>query len=602
MKRLRLFDLLNRFSHFISADSFDDAVLFIRHSDVLNWISMEIAMKPEEILMTIDTFRNAHLPDTLEFALPLASSSVGTILGMIMKYRKIWLDMTPVQAIGSLLSMLYGRLSYAESSEIPLEKELETFKPYLRIMNDSPLFSGKKIDAAIAELLEVCGDIRFYREPRENEFFISGFLELPWSDAERIILVGMNEEYIPENVSGSTFLSDSMRMKLGLQCNARRKGRDTLYLESLLNSRGAENMRFLAAASDQDGKPLKLSSLLFQCGDQDLIDRSSVLFDHFHFPEKKASQTKQGFILSPDFSIVPDLEDIIVSVTQFRIYLKSPFRFFLTKFMKMDQTEYDLPEMDRPTFGTICHSVIEDAGRVANAAEMKRRIQESLERRMIQKYGSPIPVLPAIQMEQMKQRLLHAAGHLAQSASEFTVLETEYVLGGKQGYVEFEGGKIQGRIDCIEYSSSQNLLRLIDFKTSDKGESPEKVHYQRTGNKYLDLQLPLYRLLIERDPEFRAKHPEIDFSKTKIICGYFNMPRNVLETGYSFWDDMEKHLPAVTALVNAIFKEMSEMRSGVFYEEENRRIKYDAFDFCIRPSLLTAVPSIKLKGEGGDHE
>ena len=114
--------------------------------------------------------------------------------------------MAPVQAIRDLFSQLYDGRSKIESSGIPLEDELETLKPYLRIMEKSSLFSGETIDVAIAELLEVCGDIRLYREPHDNEFFISGFLDMPWSDARRIILLGMNEEYIPENVFSSTFL------------------------------------------------------------------------------------------------------------------------------------------------------------------------------------------------------------------------------------------------------------------------------------------------------------------------------------------------------------------------------------------------------------
>lgn len=600
MKKLRLFDLLNRFSRFVSSDVFDDAVLFLRHSDVLDWISNKISMKPDDILTNLDCFRSAHLPDTLQSAFRLASPVEIPILEHLIECRKMWFVMSPVEAVRDLFSQLYNGRPQTESSGIPLEKELETVKPYLRILESSPLFAGETIDTVIEELLAVCGDIRLYRESQENEFSISGFLELPWSDAKRIILIGMNEGLIPENVSGTTFLSDSMRMKLGLQCNARRKGRDTFYLESLLKSRGAGNMRFLAATVDPDGKPLKFSSLLFQCTDADLLDRASILFDPAHFPEKKKSQIDRRFILTPDFSVVPDFENTVVSVTRFEDYLKSPFCFFLRVFMNMNQQEYDLPEMDQSTFGTICHEILEKTVRCADPEGMKRRILESLEQQKIQRYGSPVPVLPAIQMEQMKQRLLHAAQYLAESASDFTVLKTEYVLGGKKGYVEFEGGRINGRIDCLEYSKSQNLLRLIDFKTG-KEETPEKKHYSRKYG-FVNLQLPLYRLLIECDPAFRIMFPEIDLSKVRILCGYFNLPQNVTETGYYIWQDMDKHLPAVRSLVRTIFQEIKEMRNGVFYENEEKINKYGEFKFCCQPSLSEAVPSIKLQSRRPDHE
>ena len=602
MKKLRLFDLLNRFSRFVPSDEFNDAVLFLRHSDVLNWISYKISMKPDKILENLDRFRSKHLPDTLVSVLQLASSAESPILEYLIECKKNWSAMSPVQAVRELFSQLYNGRPTSESSGIPLEKELETLKPYLRILESSPLFAGEAIDTVIMDLLEVCGDIRLYRESQENEFSISGFLELPWSDAERIILVGMNDGLIPENVSGTTFLSDSIRMKLGLQCNARRKGRDTFYLESLLNSRGAGNMRFLASSAAPDGKPLKFSSLLFQCTDADLLDRASILFDPARFPEKKGLQPNQGFILVPKFSIVPEPENLIVSVTSFKDYLESPFCFFLKTFMKMEQKEYDSPEMDQMTFGTICHEILEKTPRCADPEEMKRRIQESLEQKKIQRYGSPASLFPAIQMEQMRQRLLHAAERLAESASDFTVLtKDEYVLGGKKGYVEFEGGRIKGRIDCLEYSKSQNILRLIDFKTGGKGVKPENDHYS-TRSGFFNLQLPLYRLLIECDPAFHDMFPEIDLSKVRILCGYFNLPQDVTKTGYYIWQDMDKHLSAVRSLVSTIFREIKEMRNGVFYDKAEMKNKYKEFKFCCQPSLSKAVPSINLKSGENNHE
>ena len=593
MKKLRLYDLLNRFSEFLASDSFDSSVRFLRHSDVLNWFSNETSIPPETILADLDECWNDHLPDTLKSALPLASRSMIPILDQILKYKEMWSAMSPSQSVRSLFSLLYGSSKNPESSGIPLSDELDALEPFLLILEKSPLFAGESIDEALSELLEVCGNIRLYRKSQENDFSVSGFLELPWSDAKRIILCGMNEDFIPENVAGNPFLSDSMRMKLGLQNNARRKGRDTLYLESLLNSRAPGNMRFLAARTDPSGKPLKYSSLLFQGSDQELFDRASVLFDKVRFPERKAENREDaGFILSPDYSIVPDPENIILSVTEFRSYLESPFRFFLKKFMKMSSSEYAPVELDRASFGTVCHRAIEHTARTSDPAEMKRRILESLENQMTRTYGLPLPVLPEIQMEQMKQRLIHAAESLAESASEFTVLETEYQLGGDRGYLELEGGKIRGRIDCIEYSREQNLLRLIDFKTSDKGDPPEKTHL--TANRFHDLQLPLYRILIERDAAFHDRHPEIDFSNLRILCGYFNLPKNVMDTGYVFWNNMDDHLPSVRQLVHEIFEEIPKMREGIFFREAGAAIKYDDFDFCLQRELRKSVPSAEF--------
>jgi len=605
MKKLRLSDLLSRLGRFLSSDDFNFLFDLFRHEDILAKVSSELGLKQETILNLLDDFRLRHLPDTLSSALPLAREDALAILEYAAARKKEWLSQSPARTIRQFLGWLYAGHDSSVSAGIPLRNEIEAMEKQLRSMEASPLFSGDTIDTVLPELLDVCGNMRLYREPLDHEFSIGGFLELPWSDAKKIILCGMNDGFIPESITGSTFLPDTLRSKLELQCNARRRGRDILYLESLLRSRGPENLHFLASRYDASGKPLKFSSLFFQGTDPDVFDRASILFDATRFPENAGSgKGACGFSLAPDFRCVPERADLMISVTRFKQYLASPFRFFLANFMNMDEKKYDLQELDRGSFGTACHTALERVGRngTVHPVELEKQLLEALDSHMLRTYGSPLPILVEIQKEQMKQRLSWAAKRLAESAAEFTVLECEYALGGAAKYVEFEGAKIRGRIDRIEYSPTQNVLRLIDYKTTDSGDAPQKVHYRPKANVFLDLQLPLYRLLIERDPAFRQRHPEIDFSTVRILCGYFNMPKNVTETGYVFWDGLDALLPGAHQLVRRIFDEIGEMRKGVFHENPDRKVKFDAFEFCLLPDLRSAVPSATWIEKEDAHE
>ena len=55
-----------------------------------------------------------------------------------------------------------------------------------------------------------------------------------------------------------------------------------------------------------------------------------------------------------------------------------------------------------------------------------------------------------------------------------------------------ESQMITGRIDRIDHHPSHGW-QLLDFKTSDKGEKPDKVHHHAATGDWYDLQLPLYR-------------------------------------------------------------------------------------------------------------
>ena len=182
---------------------------------------------------------------------------------------------------------------------------------------------------------------------------------------------------------------------------------------------------------------------------------------------------------------------------------------------------------------------------------------------------------------------------LAQSAKDgFVPIETEYSLGGKGGSIEFCGLNIKGRIDRIEYSAAQNRLRLIDYKTGDRGKSPEETHL--TGRKkdtFINLQLPLYRMLILRDPVFRERHPEIDLNTALITCGYLNMPASVMETKILEWHDLDRHLPLAEETLVRISAEMRDFAQGVFREDPDAKIPYDDFSSVFLPDLRTAVPS-----------
>ena len=595
MRKLRLHDPLSRLRGFMESDDFSALHELLRQEDFLVVLEEQLGIPGEQLLVKLDQFRMEHLPDTLEHAFQSAGPDLIPVFQFFRERKQELESLPPADAVESFVTLLYGKRGGIVSSGIPLEQEMVELRNLLDTIRKSPLFRDDPLNTVLTELLNALGEIRLYREPLEQEFQVGGFLDLPWSRAAELILCGMNDGAIPESVHGSTFLSDTMREKLGLQCDRRRFGRDVLYLESLLRSRGRDHVFFLASRFDTAGKPLKFSRLFFQGSDRDVFDRASILFEPVRFPESPADGKTNGyrFRLAPDFSRADRNADLSISVTQFKEYLQSPFRFFLGNFLGMRENDYDAKELDRAAFGSCCHSALERLGPnpSTDPETVRKRLFEALDAEMRKQYGSPLPVLIAIQNEQMKQRLGWAAEQITKSAREFKGLECEYVLGGEDDGIAFAGARIRGRIDRIEYSSSQHLLRLIDYKTTDSGESPEKDHYHPRSGRFSNLQLPLYRLLILRDAHFRTRHPEIDYNTVRIHCGYLTMPKNVTETAIRIWENMDALLPQAEELVREIISEIRQMKHGIFYEDPGKKIPFDTFQPYLLPDLKSAVPT-----------
>ncbi|HEY1861050.1 MAG TPA: PD-(D/E)XK nuclease family protein, partial [Gemmataceae bacterium] len=82
--------------------------------------------------------------------------------------------------------------------------------------------------------------------------------------------------------------------------------------------------------------------------------------------------------------------------------------------------------------------------------------------------------------------------------------------------------ELVGRIDRIDYHEVKRVLRILDYKTADAGEHPDKTH--RKKGEWIDLQLPLYRHVYQA---LRLEAP----TDLTIELGYFNLPRKLDDTG-----------------------------------------------------------------------
>ncbi|MBO4491191.1 MAG: PD-(D/E)XK nuclease family protein [Lentisphaeria bacterium] len=606
MSTLRVFGILSALRELIrgdkpSADSFRrllDQECFARR------IASLAGMTPDGLREAADIYFLLRIPDVITSANwpnPDMFRSerekkymvcLGTAFGKIMDIRtRLKEAEDPVSELGKILGEIFFCERYEPRFGIELNAEAEAFREASSVFSNSPLLRGLPPDRRLYLLEDHLKSVRLYPGHGPNVVEITGFLDSLFHPADRIILCGMNEGLLPESQTASPFLNESIRKKLKLPDNESRFARDAFYLESLLSlTRG--NIHFLACKRDAEGSPMRFSSFFFHGTENlaELLDRTEILFADYPVPseEPRSGEERVPFRAETDISKSfggPD--QILLNVTDFKAILQSPLRAFFSKGLKMEAVDYTFPELDAAALGTIVHAVFQgfnlldswrsvllsdsstemDKARVLN--EVEEAFYQALLREVRARVGMEIPLLATIQTEIWQSRIRKAMKEFL-SVPSLDVLEREWDLANKEG-IPFAGAVIKGKIDRIEYDRKENTLRIIDIKTGEKGA--KEAHIKKSG--FLDLQLPLYKMLLPLDPVFRAMHPEIDLEKCRIRCGYFRIPGDINKIGYDFWDDMDQYDDAAEKTVRQVIETVKKMKSGILPENLDRSIQYD---------------------------
>ena len=71
----------------------------------------------------------------------------------------------------------------------------------------------------------------------EHSIVLQGWLEALWDDNPHIIIAGMNEEFVPDKITGDIFLPESLRSNIGLRSNESMLARDSYIFKALIGWR-----------------------------------------------------------------------------------------------------------------------------------------------------------------------------------------------------------------------------------------------------------------------------------------------------------------------------------------------------------------------------
>lgn len=382
------------------------------------------------------------------------------------------------QLAGSL--RLLGR-ALDEIDALPAALEL-TGGPSVMLSILSRMIAGSGLPSAAAE-------------PGTPTVELLGWLELAQDDAPAVIVTGFNDGQVPESVRGDAFLPDSLRRSLGLIDDDRRLARDLYASELLVHSRS--ECVFMTGRKSLAGDPLLPSRILFHCADDRLLERVTRFLKGARVAEAPVEPERATRALprKPGEVAVPR-----ISVTGFKLYLSSPYAFYLQRVLRLETGDDRARELDPMGFGNLTHGALESWGKDEEAREQSDadRIAEDMVARLRslarKQFGDePLPAV-ALQIEQIAWRLEHfAVQQAARYRAGWRVREVEWSPEGRCVPFEVDGSALElsGKIDRIDENVETGAVALIDYKTGETTKGPLREHRKQDGT-WTDLQLPLY--------------------------------------------------------------------------------------------------------------
>jgi ATP-dependent helicase/nuclease subunit B len=361
---------------------------------------------------------------------------------------------------------------------------------------------------ALRLVLAQLAGLRVPEEPRSGQIEMLGWLELHHDPAPVLVLAGCNDGAVPQAVSADAFLPDGLREHLGVLCNGRRYARDAYLIEAIRNSRA--RCTFIAGRQAADGEPLTPSRLLLAGDLERLPARVLRLCDpnyarRWALPYGAPPSGHSSAFRVPD-PIQGPLDLVAMTVTEFGMYLRCPFRYYLKYIRRLRMVDDSAVELDAMQFGNLTHEVLQAFGEDPGVSDstdpdqIKGYLDELLVDRARATYGAkPLPAI-RIQMARLRQRLHVFAHHQARRRAdgwkihrcEFELPEETYLQIPEQSPM-----RLKGKIDRIDQNVRDGSWMIIDYKTSESGHSPDKTHRASRSSacQWSDLQLPLYHHL-----------------------------------------------------------------------------------------------------------
>ncbi|MCC5786422.1 MAG: PD-(D/E)XK nuclease family protein [Phycisphaerales bacterium] len=527
----------------------------IRHPEVERWLAKELGLgRTERWLLALDRYLSTSLPPEDQEGDERADQIevLATVFGAVSK----WLE--PLDAPGATRGLRDRRPDDLAQSILDALAELYSDEHRAAWLKDRDLDALRQIAAACADLASCTHDeppllmdapdaiglvldalrggaVR--EESGAGAVELVGWLELALDPSPVLVLTGMNEGVVPPGPRPHPLLNEQTRADLGLPGRRARLGLDAFRLHAAVS--GRRRVVAIAGRRDLAGDPLRPSRLLLIDEDASMAARVLRWAEHAPGDRRRIARRESG---SSEPFCAPVLErptpPVSVSVTAFKRFLESPYKFYLTDILRLDEAD-DRPqrELDALVFGNLIHGALEKFGLSddrddADPDRIELALHAFFDEELAAEVGSRLPATVRVQADLAKRRLSDFAERQAERRCDgWRIVHCEQYF--KDAALIVDGRRLiglRGRIDRIDRNDKTGEHAIIDYKTGQRVDPPGKTHVGRNGWK--DLQLPLYRHLAKSIVGPGAP-----------LLGYGRIGAKRKEIGFAFaeWDADELH-------------------------------------------------------------
>ena len=578
---------------------------FIREGDVQRFLATKLSLAPDAVtnaLTALDELKADHLPETLADVARFATGDLKRIVDEIARFRS-------VPATDLLAELFAGRLL---DDDRPEDREFAAAAEAVRELFDEVSAARLPREDELAVFRKLLTSLTYQLEPTvEGVLQTDGWLELPYLDADELVIAGFNEGKVPESVVGHAFLPDALREQLGLVTNAQRAARDAFILEEAYRCRQPGMVRVTFHSLASDSSALKPSRLLFLTRDdldlKERVEKFYVVNDGTdETPPRTLPEAWRLKLPIPP----PEVELQKSSPSALNDYLSCPFTYFLRATFGSSFDD-EVEEMQSNQFGDVCHRALDRWAKgplvdSTDADAIAACLCEETDAILGEKFGMPLPAIVELQGESIKRRLTAFAGiQVAHRAEGWRIVATEEWL-----RVSYDGCLFRGCADRIEVNEKTGEWQVVDYKTFDDPEranafetsakivadlesrglpvftTPGKKGPVKTG--WRSLQLPLYCAMLEAtdDPRFAAAKGAL---RKAVYCVLGKTPETTLFTApidsAAYQAEAEKTIRALIARI----------RRGIFWPPgAGESWKKEWYDYA---SLLYDTPEESVSPE-----
>jgi len=578
----RLLDLL---CEYLREPLYATFVALLRHPGVEEWLQLDPFRSSH--LLQADRYYARHLPRQVGVWLGAPDRRIhleiacGRLEDALEPFRRSPARLSAWAArVSELCAHVYGDRGAAadlrEDSDLTffLDSLGKVLTQIVRIPASlDPLVAGHQALTIILRQLE---GMTLTHEPTEPCVQMVGWSDAPFVESSAVIVTSMNDGFIPSHMVGRSFLPEAMEEEVGAAEEQRRYARDLYWLELLQNSR--RQLHVVVAKRDTAKNPVVPSRFLL-VGDDDRMTRRCRWLFRDPVPSERDIEADaddiQAPTLSPCFVPPPQRAEMPIeamNVTSFRDYLNCPYRYYLKHVLRLEPLHDDQEELPRNEFGTILHNVLERFGtsplRDSESEEDLRAFLRDTLSKVVRDQISPSrPSAIEIQLKAMEHRLdAFAVVQAGRVRDGWRIEHIEARLGAESSSLVLPDGTTMpliGRIDRIDRHVANGKYEVLDYKTSDAGAKPEETH--RRSRQWIDLQLPLYRFLVE----------ELQIPHDGMQMGYFLLPRDASSVGVSLTPWTEEELQSARQVAVNV---AHQVRQQVFWPPV-RRPHYETPEF-----------------------